>query len=141
MNFVYFVVDHPPHEKNSQVSFYLKGVELLRDGEIIAAPGDIKITSLPYYYFCTVQTGFRKIEFRMKNNPPARIVCSAGYLKTGDYLVNTPEGEIILPFNALNGMWTLDKNSSVLIDHQGFVARAFTLIRPVKSNSRNVPMN
>lgn len=141
MNFVYFKVDNLPHEKSHQVSFYLKAVELVRDGEIIATPGDIKITTLPFFYFCIVPTGFRKIEFRMKNSPPARIACSAGYLKTGEYLVDTPEGETVLPFNALNGLWMLDRSTETAIDHRGFVARQFTLIRPVKSASRNVSVS
>ncbi|UDJ84115.1 hypothetical protein [Kosakonia oryzae] len=138
MNFVYFKVDSLPYEKNHQVNFYLKGVELLRDGDIIASPGDIKITTLPFFYFCIVPTGFRKIEFRLKNHPPARIVCSVGYLKTGEYLVNTPDGEVTLPFNALNGLWTLDRTT---IDHRDFIARRFTLIRPVKNTTRNTSVN
>ncbi|WLI77766.1 hypothetical protein Q5705_04195 [Kosakonia sp. H02] len=141
MNIVYFKVDNLPHEKTNQVNFQLKNVELLRDGDVIATPGDINVTALPFFYFCSVPTGFRKIEFRMNNNPPARVVCSAGYLKTGDYLVNTPEGEIVLPFNALNGMWTLDKTTAARINHQDFMARAFTLIRPIKSNNRPAPLN
>ncbi|APG18896.1 hypothetical protein Y71_08590 [Kosakonia radicincitans DSM 16656] len=141
MNFVYFKVDSLPYEKNHQTSFYLKGVELLRDGDIIATPGDIKITALPFFYFCIVPTGFRKIEFRLKNSPPARIVCSVGYLKTGEYLVDTPEGEVILPFNALNGLWTLDRMAQTTIDHRDFLARRFTLIRPVKNTTRNTSVN
>ncbi len=70
-------------KKTEHVNFYLKGVELLRDGEVVATPSDIKVTFLPFYYFCTVPTGFRKIEFKMKNAAPVRIHCSAGYLKTG----------------------------------------------------------
>ncbi|CAI8732318.1 hypothetical protein [Kosakonia quasisacchari] len=141
MNFVYFTVDNLPHEKNTPVNFSLKNVELLRDGDVIASLGDLKITSLPFFYFCPVPTGFRKIEFRMKNSPPARIVCSAGYLKSGEYLVNTPEGEKALSFNALNGQWTLDRASRVAIDHRHFVERGFTLLRPMKTNSRNASIN
>ncbi|MEO3739729.1 hypothetical protein GA0061071_101266 [Kosakonia oryzendophytica] len=138
MNVVYFKVDHLPHEKTNHVNFCLKGIELLRDGEVVATPGDIKVTSLPFYCFCTVPTGFRKIEFKMKNAAPARIHCSAGYLKTGEYLVDTPEGETIFSFNALSGLWTLDRNEEEVIDHRAFRARDFTLIRPVKSANRNV---
>lgn len=141
MNFVFFRIDHAPHEKTSQVNFVLKNVELLRDGEVIAVIGDLTVTSLPFFYFCSVQTGFRKIEYRMANNPPARITCSAGYLKTGDYLVETPEGEKVMQFNALNGTWTLERNASAVIDHQGFLARDFTLVRPAKSSGRTVPFN
>lgn len=141
MNFVFFKVDALPYQKNHQVSFYLKSVELLRDGDIIATPGDIHITSLPYYYFCMVPTGFRKIEFRLKNNPPARISCSVGYLKSGEYLVDTPDGEIILPFNAMNGLWTLDRTTQATIDHRDFLARRFTLLRPVKTATRNTSVN
>ncbi len=141
MNVVYFKVDSLPYEKNHQVSFYLKDVELVRDGVIIATPGDIKVTTLPFFYFCLVPTGFRKIEFRLKNNPPARIDCSAGYLKTGEYLVDTPDGEMILPFNALNGLWTLDRSTQDTIDHRDFLARRFTLIRPVKNTNRNASVN
>lgn len=137
MNFVYFIVDDLPHEKTTPVSFSLKNVELLRDGDVIAALGDIKVTSLPFFYYCPVPTGFRKIELRMKNSPPARIVCSAGYLKSGDYLVKTGGEEKVFSFNALNGMWTPDKASRAVIDNRHFVESGFTLIRPVKNSSRN----
>lgn len=138
MNFVYFKVDNLPHDKTSHSGFLLKGVELLRDGEVIASPGDIKVTELPYFYFCCVPTGFRKVEFRMKNTPPPRVQCSAGYLKTGEYLVDTPEGELVLPFNALNGLWLLDMDSRVAFDNRDFMARNFTVIRPVKSAQRHI---
>ena len=139
MNVVYFKVDHLPHEKNNPVAFSLKSVELLRDGEVIATPGDVTVSALPYYYFCNVPIGFSKIEFRMKNSAPARIQCSAGYLKTGEYLVDTPEGEKVLPFNALNGLWTVDARVNEVIDHRGFQQRNFTLVRPAKNTTRKMP--
>lgn len=141
MNLVYFSVDNLPHEKTIPVSFSLKNVELMRDGDVIASPGDIKITALPFYFFCPVPTGFRKIEFKMKNSPPARIVCSAGYLKSGDYLVNTPEGEKVYSFNALNGTWTLDRTRHAVIENRAFVERGFTLVRPMKTTNRNVSVS
>ncbi|MGP3592467.1 hypothetical protein [Vagococcus sp. WN89Y] len=138
MNFVYFKVDNLPHDKTNHGSFTLRGVELLRDGEVIAAPGDINVTELPYFYFCVVPTGFRKIEFRLQNSVPPRVQCSAGYLKSGDYLVDTPDGELVLPFNALNGSWTLDVGTRTVFDNRTFMERNFTLIRPVKSIHRHI---
>ncbi|XTZ39735.1 hypothetical protein ACQYRI_07025 [Salmonella enterica] len=138
MNFVFFKVDNLPHEKMNHVNFTLKAVELLRDGEIIATPGDIQINSLPFFFFCMVPTGFRKIEFRMNNNAPSRILCSAGYLKTGEYLVNTPEGEKVFAFNALNGLWTVGKNTQVVIDNRAFLDQQFTVVGPLKNNNRHI---
>ncbi|MGY5956241.1 Immunity protein 26 [Kosakonia sp. BK9b] len=140
MNLVYFKVDNLPHEKTSHGSFSLKGVELLRDGEVVVSLGDVKVDTLPVYRFCTVPTGFRKIEYRIKSGAPARIHCSAGYLKTGEYLVDTPQGEQTFAFNALNGQWTLDKNAQVVIDVRAFVERKFTLVRPAQNINRNAPV-
>jgi len=136
MNVVYFKADHPPQDKINPIHFYLKSVQLTRDNEIIAEPGDLKITSLPYYYFCIVPTGFGKIEFTMGNRSQLRIECSAGYIKTGEYLVATPQGELILPFNALTGLWTLSKSEKQFIDIQGFVERNYLLLGPVRNAHR-----
>lgn len=136
MNVVYFKVDHPPHEKINPIHFYLKSVQLTRGDEIIAEPGDLSVTSLPYYYFCVVPTGFGKIEFAMRNRSQLRIECSAGYIKTGDYLVATPDGEVVLPFNALTGLWTLSRSEKRYIDIQEFVQRNYFLLGPVRNIHR-----
>ncbi|WP_437889258.1 hypothetical protein [Phytobacter sp. V91] len=136
MNVVYFKVDHPPHDKINPIHFYLKSVQLMRNNEIIAQAGDFKITSLPFYYFCVVPTGFGKIDLTMSNRPQQRIECSAGYIKTGEYLVATPQGEIVLPFNALTGLWTLNKTEKDYINIQEFVERNYLLIGPVRSIHR-----
>ncbi len=136
MNVVYFKVDHPPHDKLNPIYFYLKSVQLTRANEVIAEPGDLKITSLPYYYFSVVPTGFGKIEFSMANRSQLRIECCAGYIKTGEYLVATPEGELILPFNALTGLWTLSKSEKQYINIQEFVERHYLLLGPVRNINR-----
>ena len=136
MNVVYFKVDHPPHDKINPIHFYLKSVQLSRDGEVIADLGDLKVTSLPFYSFCIVPTGFGKIEFTMTNRSQLRIECSAGYIKTGEYLVATPAGELILPFNALTGLWTLSKIEKRYIDIQEFVERNYLLLGPVRNINR-----
>jgi hypothetical protein len=136
MNVVYFKVDHPPHEKINPIHFYLKAVQLTRDNEIIVDAGDLKITSLPFFYFSVVPTGFGKIEFTMRNRSQLRLECSAGYIKTGEYLVATPEGEVILPFNALTGLWTVNKTEKRYIDIQGFVERNYQLLGPVRNINR-----
>lgn len=136
MNVVYFKVDHPPHDKINPIHFYLKSVQLSRDGEVIADLGDLKVTSLPFYSFSIVPTGFGKIEFTMTNRSQLRIECSAGYIKTGEYLVATPAGELILPFNALTGLWTLSKIEKRYIDIQEFVERNYLLLGPVRNINR-----
>ena len=136
MNVVYFKVDHPPHDKINPINFYLKSVQLTRDGEVIADLGDLKVTSLPFYSFSIVPTGFGKIEFTMTNRSQLRIECSAGYIKTGEYLVATPAGELILPFNALTGLWTLSKIEKRYIDIQEFVERNYLLLGPVRNINR-----
>lgn len=138
MNVVYFKVDHPPHEKQTPIHFYLKSVQLLRDNGVIADFGDLKITSLPAWFYTVVPTGFSRIEFSMKNRSQLRIDCFAGYLRTGDYIVATPGGEITLPFNALTGLWTLNKQERVYIDHQEFMERDYSLIRPARILTRGV---
>lgn len=138
MNVVYFKVDHPPHEKQTSIHFYLKSVQLLRDNGVIADLGDLKITSLPAWFYTVVPTGFSRIEFSVKNRSQLRIECFAGYLRTGDYIVATPGGEIILPFNALTGLWTLNKQERVYIDHQEFMERDYSLIRPARILTRGV---
>lgn len=42
MNVVYFKVDHPPHERQTTVHYYLKSVQLLRDNAVVADLGDLK---------------------------------------------------------------------------------------------------
>lgn len=138
MNVVYFKVDHPPHEKQTPIHFYLKSVQLMRDNVVVADLGDLKITSLPAWFFTVVPTGFSRIEFSMKNRSQLRIECFAGYLRTGDYIVATPDGEITLPFNALTGLWTLNKQERVYIDHQEFIERDYSLIRPARILTRGV---
>ena len=136
MNVVYFKVDHPPNDKINPIHFYLKSVQLSRDGEVIADLGDLKVTSFPFYSFSIVPTGFGKIEFTMTNRSQLRIECSAGYIKTGEYLVATPAGELILPFNALTGLWTLSKIEKRYIDIQEFVERNYLLLGPVRTINR-----
>jgi len=94
MNFVYFKAEYPGYEASHSVNLVLKALRLFRDGEIIADVGDLKITSLPFYFFTTAATGFRKIEYSVKAPPMRRISYSCGYLPSGKYIVNTPEGEI-----------------------------------------------
>ncbi|MGK9172397.1 hypothetical protein KXR87_04100 [Yokenella regensburgei] len=136
MNVVYFKVDHPPHEKIHPIHFYLKSVKLIRDNEVIADLGDLKITSLPFYSFSIVPTGFGKIEFSLANRSQLRIECSTGYIKTGEYLVATPEGEVIMSFNALSGLWTLNKAEKRVIDIQEFTERHYYLLGPVRNINR-----
>lgn len=138
MNVVYFKVDHPPHEKQTPIHFYLKSVQLMRDNDVIADLGDLKITSLPVYFYTAVPTGFSRIEFTMKNRSQLHIECFAGYLRTGEYIVSTPGGEITLPFNALTGLWTLNKQQREYIDHQEFMERNYSLLRPARILTRGV---
>lgn len=138
MNVVYFKVDHPPHERQTTVHYYLKSVQLLRDNAVVADLGDLKITNLPAWFYTVIPTGFSKIEFSMQNRSQLRIECYAGYLRTGEYIVSTPGGEITLPFNTLSGLWTLNKQGQVYIDHQEFMARNYSLIRPAKIPARGV---
>ena len=138
MNVVYFKVDHPPHERPNSIHYYLKSVQLLRDNAVVADFGDLKITNLPAWFYTVIPTGFSKIEFSMKNRSQLRIECQAGYLRTGEYIVLTPGGEITLPFNALTGLWTLNKQEQVHIGHQEFMARNYSLIRPAKILTRGV---
>lgn len=140
MNVVYFKVDHPPHEKQTPIHFYLKSVQLVRDNDVIANLGDLRITNLPAWFYTVVPTGFSKVEFSMKNRSQLRIECVAGYLRTGEYIVATPGGEITLPFNALTGLWTLNKQEREYIDHQEFMKRDYTLIRPARIITRGVSM-
>lgn len=136
MNVVFFKVDHPPHEKINPVHFYLKSVKLIRDNDVIADLGDLKVTSLPYYSFTMVPTGFGKIEYTLENRSQLRIECTAGYIKTGEYLVATPTGELIMPFNALTGLWTVNKSEKRAIDIQEFVNRKYLLLGPVRNINR-----
>lgn len=138
MNFVYLKVDHLSHEKQNPVHLNLKSVQLLRDNEVIAELGDLNITRLPAYYFRAVPTGFSKIEIAMKNRSQFRIQCHAGYLRTGEYIVASPEGEITLPYNALSGLWTLNKPDGIFINHREFISRGYALIRPTRIFTRGL---
>jgi len=136
MNFVYFKAEYPTYEGSHSVNLVLKGLTLLRDGEIIAEFGELKIASLPFYLFTTAATGFRKIEYVLKAPPTRRIRYSCGYLPSGKYIVNTPEGEIQLAFNALTGLWQKDKQDVMPIDNREFIASGYSLIRPARGTGR-----
>nr|WP_318381824.1 hypothetical protein [uncultured Enterobacter sp.] len=138
MNFVYFKAEYPQHETHLPLTLYLKEVHLLRDGEIIDDFGDIKITSLPFFLFSTVTTGFRKIEFTMKTNSTRRITFSSGYLQSGDYIVQTPEGrEVTLLYNALSGIWVSEGEEGIQLDNNAFIENNYVLIRPLRITTRS----
>ncbi|WP_312228344.1 hypothetical protein [Pseudescherichia sp.] len=139
MNFVYFKAEYPTYEGSHSVSLVLKGLKLLRDGEIIADFGDLKITSLPFYLFTTATTGFRKIEYAVEAPPMRRITYSCGYLPSGKYIVNTPDGEIQLAFNALTALWQRDKQGARAIDNREFIESGYSLIRPARGTGRKRP--
>lgn len=132
MNFVYFKAEYPSYPGSHSVNLVLKALKLLRDGEIIADVGDLKITSLPFYLFFTASTGFRKIEYVMNAPPARRINYSCGYLQSGKYIINTPQGETQLAFNALTGLWQGQRQDTRPIDNREFIALGYALIRPVR---------
>lgn len=136
MNFVYFKAEYPTYEGTHSVNLVLKALTLLRDGEIIADFGDLKITSLPFYLFTTASTGFRKIEYAVKAPPMRRIRYSCGYLPSGNYIVNTPEGETELAFNALTGRWQGDNQVVRTLDNREFIDLGYVLIRPARGAGR-----
>jgi len=140
MNFVYFKAEYPGYEASHSVNLVLKALRLFRDGEIIADVGDLKITSLPFYFFTTAATGFRKIEYSVKAPPMRRISYSCGYLPSGKYIVNTPEGEIQLVFNALTGLWQQDRQGSRKIDNREFIALGYVLVCPARGVGRKRPV-
>ncbi|WP_337038034.1 MULTISPECIES: hypothetical protein [Pseudescherichia] len=140
MNFVYFKAEYPGYEASHSVNLVLKALRLFRDGEIIADVGDLKITSLPFYFFTTAATGFRKIEYSVKAPPMRRISYSCGYLPSGKYIVNTPEGEIQLVFNALTGLWQQDSQGSRKIDNREFIALGYVLVSPARGVGRKRPV-
>mgnify|MGYP001007199111 CR=1 FL=1 len=140
MNFVYFKAEYPGYEASHSVNLVLKALRLFRDGEIIADVGDLKITSLPFYFFTTAATGFRKIEYSVKAPPMRRISYSCGYLPSGKYIVNTPEGEIQLVFNALTGLWQQDSQRSRKIDNREFIALGYVLVCPARGVGRKRPV-
>ena len=139
MNFVYFKAEYPGYEGSHSVNLVLKALTLFRDGEIIADLGDLKITSLPFYLFATATTGFRKIEYTVKAPPMRRIRYACGYLPSGKYIVNTPEGERQLMFNALTGVWQRDSHGIRTIDNREFIALGYELIRPARGTGRQRP--
>ncbi|VYU73734.1 hypothetical protein [Metakosakonia massiliensis] len=138
MNIVLFQVERLPQQKNNFINFTLKSVQLLRDKKVIAELGDVRVDKLPFYYFCAVPTGFSKIEFTVKNKPPLRLVFRAGYLKSGDYIIATPAGEITLGFNALTGIWS-DKQQTFAMSHQQLTEREYVLLRPARVYPRHAP--
>jgi len=140
MNFVYFKAEYPGYEASHSVNLVLKALRLFRDGEIIADVGDLKITSLPFYFFTTAATGFRKIEYSVKAPPMRRMSYSCGYLPSGKYIVNTPEGEIQLVFNALTGLWQQDSQRSRKIDNREFIALGYVLVCPARGVGRKRPV-
>jgi len=140
MNFVYFKAEYPGYEASHSVNLVLKALRLFRDGEIIADVGDLKITSLPFYFFTTAATGFRKIEYSVKAPPMRRISYSCGYLPSGKYIVNTPEGEIQLVFNALTGLWQQDSHGIRKIDNREFIALGYVLVCPARGVGRKRPV-
>ncbi|WP_312213518.1 hypothetical protein [Pseudescherichia sp.] len=137
MNFVYFKAEYPNYPGSHSVNLVLKALKLLRDGEIIASVDDLKITSLPFYFFITASTGFRKIEYSVNAPPMRRIRYSCGYLPSGKYIVNTPDGETQLAFNALTGLWQGLQQGARPIDNREFVERGFALIRPARGRGGN----
>lgn len=138
MNIVFFRVDRVTQQKSNFINFTLKSVQLLRDNKIIAELGDVRIDKLPFYYFCTVPTGFSKIELTIKNKPPLRLDFRAGYLKSGDYIIATPAGDITLSFNALTGRWS-DKQQTFSMSHQQLTEHEYVLIRPARVYPRHAP--
>lgn len=136
MNFVYFNVEYPLQENNHTINLFLKEVHLVRNGEIIASFGDLKITSLPFFLFITVSTGFGRIEYKTKTSSTRRIRLSCGYLKSGEYIVQTPEGEEIFSYNALSGLWTRQSEEQLKIDNHTFIENDYTLLRPLRIISR-----
>lgn len=137
MNFVYFKAEYPNYSGSHSVNLVLKALTLLRDGEVIADVGDLKITSLPFYFFITASTGFRKIEYSVNAPPMRRITYSCGYLPSGKYIVNTPVGEIQLAFNALTGLWQRQQQGARSINNREFVELGYALIRPARGRSGN----
>ncbi len=136
MNFVYFKAEYPTYEGSHSVNLVLRALKLIRDGEIIADFGDLKITSLPFYLFTTASTGFRKIEYDVKAPPMRRINYSCGYLPSGKYIVNTPEGELKLTFNALTGRWQHDRLGGKTMDNREFTEMGYVLVRPARDRGR-----
>ncbi|WP_318363055.1 hypothetical protein [Enterobacter sp.] len=131
MNFVYFKAENHQQDNNTPVNLVVEDVVLMRDGEVIAGLGDIKITRLPLYVYRAVPTGFRKIEYKMKTTSHRRILFSAGYLKTGDYYVETPDGEQTMNFNALSGLWTGVHEDEKIMDNHAFLNQGYAVLRPV----------
>jgi len=138
MNFVYFKVEYPRNEGSLSSPLYLNDVVLLRDGDIVAELGDLKITHLPYCIYRSVPTGFRKIEYRLQTHSVRRITLSCGYLKSGEYIVNTPQGEEVLIWNALSGLWTRHSDDEMRIDGYKFVKNHYTIIRPHRRRSESL---
>lgn len=131
MNFVYFKAENHQQDNTVPINLMVEDVVLMRDGEVIARLGDVKITHLPLYIYRAVPTGFRKIEYKMKTNSHRRIIFSAGYLKTGDYYVETPDGEQTMNFNALSGLWTGEHENEKLLDNHTFQDQGYAINRPV----------
>ena len=131
MNFVYFKAENHQQDNTAPVNILVEDVVLMRDGEVIAGLGDIKITRLPLYIYRAVPTGFRKIEYKMKTNGHRRIMFSAGYLKTGNYFVETPDGEQMMNFNALSGLWAGEHEDEMPVDNHAFQNLGYAIIRPI----------
>lgn len=131
MNFVYFKAENHQQDNTATINLLVEDVVLMRDGEIIAGLGDIRITRLPLYIYRAVPTGFRKIEYKMKSNSHRRIMFSAGYLKTGAYYVETPDGEQTMRFNALSGLWSGEHEDEKLMDNHAFLNQGYAVICPV----------
>lgn len=110
----------------------------MRDGDIIAELGDLKITRLPYCIYRIVPTGFRKIGYKIKNHTTRHIILSCGYLKSGEYIIQTPQGEALFSWNALSGLWTTDSAERTQIDAHTFVENHYTISRPHRVSHRHL---
>lgn len=99
----------------------------------------MKISNLPFYSFHLVPVGFRKIEHLIKGEPGKYLQFSSGYLQSGEYRVETPNGEKVLGYDALTALWRLaDENDEErYLTTNEFISRDFSIIRPIKLVYRN----
>lgn len=137
MQLIYFKVECVFPELLPSSPVALKEVTLTRDGEIISTFSDLKIKKLPFYIFHLVPIGFRKIEHQVRGDMGKHLRFSSGYLQSGEYIVETPDGEKTLRYDALTALWQPETEGDAYLTTNDFVAKDYSLLKPVKLIYRN----
>lgn len=137
MQIIYFKAEcaFPELLPSSPVS--LQEVILTRDGEIISSFSDLKLKTLPFYLFHLVPIGFRKIEHQVRGASDSHLQFSSGYLPSGEYRVETPDGDKTMTYDALTALWKPDAHTERYLRTNDFTAENYCILRPLKLFYRN----